>query len=62
MTLARKIQAGESGQLANFLHWPVEGFVLVGSGGRVRGPRYKVLKNGPRTHDLSFACAIIENN
>lgn len=47
VTLARKIQAGESGQLANFLHWPVEGFVLVGSGGQGPGPRYRVLKKWP---------------
>lgn len=47
VTLARKTEAEEGGQLENILHWPVEGFVLVGSGGRSPGPRYRVLKKWP---------------
>lgn len=47
VTLARKVQAEESGRLANALHWTVEGFVLAGSGGQNPGPRYRVLKKWP---------------
>jgi len=47
VTLARKVQPEPDPRLAQPLHWPVEGFVLAGSGGQGPGPRYRIIKKWP---------------